>query len=239
MKITLSIVFLALISWHTSGRETAAVDTLNADQCNYLERYQHLGNTKADTFRLGQRLIDPIDDVASFKKADFGFVRSGNKLYKKSTAIRSCGNMLIGVEYYQEFSDRVELASYREYDERFFATKNSVNFWWANSDGQLIIPINGADPDTFEPFQNICGGTDATGVFYGCPNRGVYLLNIPIDSEYEFFAKENNYWNSPHHYVLIDNEGYDIKHEWKKGYFCELDASLSKDEVMKLKNSKC
>ncbi|MCB0835753.1 MAG: hypothetical protein KDD99_03755, partial [Bacteroidetes bacterium] len=119
--------------------------------------------------------------------------------------------------------------------QRFFSTKDSVYFWWSNSDGHLIIPVEGADPETFQPFENICGGTDTNGVYYGSPNYGVNRLDIPKNADYQFIAKENNYWNSPDHYLIIGDRVYDIKYEYKKGYFCERNGTLSKEEILRRK----
>ena len=203
--------------------------------CEYIKDYIDLGNTKMDTIRLGKRLLDPIDDFTNFEETDFGFVKRENQLYRKAKTHRNCGEQFIDVEYYQDFTNRIELASFRAYDDRYFTTKGRVNFWWVNSDGHLIVPINKATPETFKPFENICGGTDHKAVYYGCPNRGVYQLEIPINSAFEFIAKKDNYWNSPSHYVIVDQKVFDIKYELKKGYFCILDKSISIGELKKWK----
>ena len=44
---------------------------------------------------------------------------------------------------------------------------------------------------------------------------------------WEFVAKENNYWDSPNHYLIVENKVYDIKYELEKGYFTELDKTVS------------
>ena len=180
---------------------------------------------------MGKRLVDPINDSITFLKVDHGFVMKGEKIYKKARTHRHCGEAFIDIYYYQNVSRSIELSSYREYDQRFFRTKNGVYFWWSNSGGHLIIPVEGADPETFQPFEDICGGADTNGVYYGSPNYGVYRLNIAQNSAYEFIAKENNYWNSPDHYLIIDDRVYDIKYEYERGYFCKLNDTLSKEEI--------
>lgn len=206
--------------------------------CDYLKDYEHKGNRILDTIKVGNRLIDPIDDFTNFIVTDFAFVKRDNKLYKKSKTHRRCNGKFIDVEYYQEFSNQIELDSYKAYNDMYFTTKGKVNFWWVNSDGYHIIPINDADPNTFIPFEDICGGKDKNGIYYGCPNRGVYQLDIPVNSEYEFVPKKDNYWNSPNHYVIIDSKVYDIKYDLEKGYFCELDKTISANEILELKNNK-
>lgn len=180
-------------------------------------------------------MVDPIDDTASFEETKFDFVIKEGKIYKKSKTHRHCDGKFVDIEYYQNFSGRIDLNSYKEFDKTYFTTKGVVYFWWVNSDGHLMIPINDADSETFEPFEKVCGGVDKKGVYYGCPNYGVYQLDISKTSKFEFIPKENNYWNSPNHFVIVDNKVYDIKYEYKKGYFIQLNETVSKDEILKTK----
>ena len=244
MKIELTILILIFsVSCdnpneikNSNGKEALQELSSNEfDKCFYIDEFEDLGNRIVDTIRVKQRLIDPIDDFDNFEKADLKFVKRENKIYRKSKTHRYCGSKHVDVEYYQDFTNRIELNSYREYDGTYFTTKNKVNFWWVNSDGYLIIPINNADPKTFKPFQDLCGGIDKKGIFYGCPNRGVFQLNIPVSSDFEFVPKENNYWNSPNHYVIVNNRVFDIRYELEKGYFCELDKTVSVSEILKMK----
>ena len=244
MKIHFTILTLLFLNSCLNSNQSEikeeTVDKLEqssteSKQCEYIKAYQNIGNRTIDTIRIGKRLVDPIDDFTNFEETDFGFVKSENKIYKKSKTHRRCDGKFIDVEYYQDFTNRIDLSSYKEFNDRFFTTKDRVYFWWVNSDGHLIIPINNADPKTFKPFDNICGGIDKNGIYYGCPNYGVYQLDIPIKSKFEFVAKENNYWNSPNHYLIVENKVYDIKYELEKGYFCELEKTASVNEILKLK----
>jgi len=209
------------------------MDLVEPTNCNYVKDYQEFGNRKVDTVRIKNRLVDPIDDFTNFEEVEFGFVKRKNRIYKKAKTHRDCNEKFIDVEYYQEFTDRIELDSYVEYSDVYFSTKGRVNFWWVNSNGYLIVPIHNADPKTFKPFEDVCGGLDDSGIYYGCPNYGVYQLNIPAKSKFKFVAKENNYWNSPNHYLIIENKVYNIKYELDKGYFCELDKAVSVNEILK------
>ena len=234
------LIWLLLISCnHTEQKKKELkVDTkrsITQYRCDYITEFQNLGNTKIDTQIINSRIIDPIDDTASFKKTVFGFVTNGSKVYKKFTTSRYCEGKRINVEYYQDFSGRIDLNTYNEYDDRYFTTKNEVFFWWVNSDGHLMIPINGADPASFEPFQNICGGKDLKGIYYGCPNFGVYQLNMPKNVDFEFIAKADNYWNSPKHFVKIGLYVYDVKLDVEKGYFIDLENTIPKNGLLKLK----
>lgn len=244
MKISIVILIFLILGACTNSNEVnqekkmenlQKSNLIESTNCDYIKDYQDLGNRTIDTIRIKNRLVDPIDDFINFEETDIGFVQQKNKIYRKAKTHRNCNEKFIDVEYYQEFTNRIELKSYKEYNDRYFTTKGGVNFWWVNSDGHLIIPINNADPKTFEPFENICGGIDKRGIYYGCPNYGVYQLNIPIKSKFEFIAKENNYWNSPKHYAIVENKIYDIKYELKKGYFCELDETISINDILKLK----
>jgi len=209
---------------------------VKASHCDYTEEFKCCGNEVVDTIKVGERLVDPIDDFNSFDETDFGFFEKDNRIYKKSKTHRDCFGEFVTVEYFQDFTDRIELSSYKEYDDVYFTSKGEVYFWWVNSGGHLICPINKADPATFKPFDDICGGKDKDGVYYGCPNFGVYKLNILVNSKFEFVPKKNNYWNSPSHWVIVDNRVYNVKYELGKGYFCELDKTISLDEVKKMKS---
>lgn len=214
---------------------------LNSDQldnCDYIKEYEELGNRRIDTFRLEKKLVDPIDDFVNFRNTGFGFVKRGDKIYKKARTHRSCDSKFIEIEFYQDLTNRIELETYKEYDEIYFTTKNGVYFWWVNSCGHLVFPINKADPKTFKPFKDICGGTDKNGIYYGCPNYGVYQLNIPVNSSYEFVPKKKNYWNSPNHFVIIDNKVYDVKYDLERGYFCELNKDVLISEISKINKIK-
>ena len=166
-------------------------------------------------------MIDPIDDFENFEKAIADFVTQSNRVFRKARTHFSCGRELVDIEYYQDFTGRIDLDSYKEYDKVYFTTMNQVYFWWVNSSGHLMIPIVGADPKTFKPFDGICGGKDKNGVFYGCPNFGVYKLAIPVEADFEFIPQKDNYWNSPHHYVVVNDTTYNINYTLEKGYFCE------------------
>ena len=244
MKIHFTILILLLfnscLDSNQSKQKEELLDKRNKGsnklkQCEYINDYKDVGNRIIDTTRIEKRLVDPIDDFTTFEETEFGFVKRGDKIYKKSKTHRRCDGKFIDIEYYQEFTNRIELSSYKEYNDRFFATKNKVNFWWVNSDGHLIVPVDNADPKTFKPFENMCGGTDKNGIYYGCPNYGVYQLEIPIKSKFEFIEKEDNYWNSPKNYLIVEDKVYDIKYKLKKGYFCELDKTVSVNEILKLK----
>lgn len=191
------------------------------EPCGYLKEFYDLGNRVIDTIRVGKRLVDPIDDFANFEETSFEFVKAKGKIYRKAKTYRRCKKKYVDIEYYQEFTNRIELASYKKYDDNFFTTKGSVYFWWVNSDGFLIVPVYGADPHTFKPFSDICGGVDKAGVYYGSPNHGVYKLDIPIQAKFEFIEKDNSFWNSPNHYVIVENKTFDIMFDLKKGYICK------------------
>ena len=83
----------------------------NSRGCAYIDHFKDLGNTKIDTIRVGRRIVDPIDDSASFEKKAFGFVVKEGKIYKKSKTHRRCDGKFIDIEYYQDFSDRIDLSS--------------------------------------------------------------------------------------------------------------------------------
>lgn len=237
MKVSLRfLILLFFFSCTTVQKEKNEEPTqqTNVVPCTYIDHYKNVGNTRVDTIRVGKRIVDPIDDLSGFEIAAHGFMTKNGKVYKKAVTHRRCNEKFIDVEYFQNVSHAIDLASYKKIDDTFFSTMNTVKFWWVNSGGHMIIPIDGKpDPETFKPFKNICGGKDKKGVYYGCPNFGVYKLNIPIKSNFQFIAKEDNYWNSPKHYVIINNKVYDVKYEVSKGYYCELNKKLSHEKIKK------
>ena len=239
--MNLRISFLAAIlgfsctSSPTPQVESKVEASLETQGCTYGNFYSKLGNKRVDTLRIGQRLIDPIDDSTGFEKLDFGFVQKEGRIYKKAWTQGQCGSQFVHVAFYQDLTGLIDVASYREYDDRYFTTNKRVNFWWVNSGGHLVIPIEGADPDTFKPFPDICGGMDNKNVYYGCPNFGVHRLQIPVESKFEFIPKKDSYWNAPKHYVIVDQVVYDIKYDLKRGYFCEVDETVSKEEISGIK----
>lgn len=238
MKIKSLVIFLLITyscnnSKKGSNNSKLVIPEKADKECNYLENSRYLGNLKINTISIEGKTIDPIDNSNGFKNGKFNFFLKDNHVFKKAYELRICKKKSIHVEYYQDVTRTIDLESYIEYNKTFFTTKGNVFFWWKNSEGHLIIPINDADPQTFKPFDNICGGTDEKTVYYGCPNFGVSKLNIPITSKFKFIPKSNNYWNSPKHYVIIDNLVYDIKRNLKKGYYLELDNSITIENLMK------
>lgn len=231
MKTLLAIIgsIFFLISCDTSYNN-ANTKTLN--NCNYT-RYHEFGNKKIDTINKNKKLIDPIDDNTNFTKTSFDFMIKNDKIYKKSKTREKCNSKLITVEYYQDLTQKINLDSYYEYNDIYFSTNDKVYFWWSNSDGHLIIPIPGADAKTFKPFEDICGGTDSNNVYYGCPNRGVYKLDISKKDSYSLIAKDNSYWNNPNHYVIINDSLHDVKYEFSKGYFCQKNTIKTISEIQK------
>ena len=139
MKIHFGILILLLLNSCLNSNQSKEKEKLadkekqssnEIKQCEYIKDYEDVGNRIIDTVRIGKRLVDPIDDFTAFEKTEFDFVKRGNRIYKKSETHRRCDGKFIDIEYYQEFTNRIELSSYKEYDDRFFTTKGKVNFWW-------------------------------------------------------------------------------------------------------------
>lgn len=228
MKTT--VVILLLISLISC--ESNLFKAQSACHGDYLKGFQGLGNTVQNAYKSDKKYIDPIDDTISFKKAAHDFFTKDNKVFKRSKTHIPCDKRSIEIQYYQDVSKKIDLESFKVINSRFFSSKGKVWFWWVNSGGHVMVPVENADPETFQPFDEICGGADAHGVYYGCPNRGVYQLNIAPDADYLFVEKEDNYWNSPSHFVLIDGEVYDSYYEYKKGYLCEQNDSFSLNKLL-------
>lgn len=180
------------------------------------------GNLKYDTIKTKEGIFDPIDDSLGYYKSIDNFYEKDGIVFRKSLTYAPCnnnGNDLIRIEYFQNVSKWINLDSYKDIDGTFFSTNNQVYFWWVNSSGHLIIPVEKADPVSFNPFSKICGGSDKNGIYYGSPNYGVYKLDLPTYKEFKFYAKDDNYWNSPSHFIVLDELVYDIKFDYKLNYY--------------------
>lgn len=206
--------------------------------CDYLDSFLERGNRIKDTVRVNDRLFDYLDDTAGFVKNKFDFYVRDGRLYRKHTSLRPCQDYHVAVEFFQDLSDVIDINSYEELGRRFFRTKDKVYFWWANSEMLLTIPVDFADADSFKPFENICGGVDKNGVYYGDPNRGVYKLDLPIGTAFEFIPKPDHYWNSPSNFMLVNNQLHDIKYKFGKGYYLDSNHNISISEARKMVNSK-
>ncbi len=235
MNYYFSFIFILILFSCNSKEEkksTSKPSTQKNNTCNYINEFLCCGNTDMNLIPLKKNWIDPIDDTISFVKSKYFFYTKDNKVYRKSKTFRSCQDKLIEVEYFQDLSHKINIESYKELKDPFFISSEKFYFWWTNSSGHLIFPVKDADAETFKPFDNICGGTDEKSIYYGCPNFGVYKLNIPRKSNFKFIAKEKNYWNSPKHYVIIDDKVYDVIFELKKGYHCLINNEVKIKDIL-------
>ena len=85
------------------------------------------------------------------------------------------GDTTIATEYFRDYSDFIEMRTYRLIKGNYFINKHKVYLWFSNSGGTYPVEIEKADFKTFRPFDTVCGGTDINYVFYGSPQNG---LNI-------------------------------------------------------------
>ncbi|MEO0895316.1 MAG: hypothetical protein AAFY71_02775 [Bacteroidota bacterium] len=222
MKSKLWLILpIVLFSCQNTPQAEKKVAIFPKPMCEYFLDFEDLGNRLIDTLRMGDRLIDPLDDSLAFTAVKHGFVQQGKRIFKKASTLKRCQGKMVQVEYYQEFTHRIDLNSYVEFEKPYFATKGKVYFWDINSDRHLMIPISDADPVSFIPFKDICGGRDKEGIYYGCTNFGMFRLNIPADADIQFIPKEDNFWNTPSHFVKVNKTLYDILYDFDKGYYCE------------------
>ena len=125
MKHQLILLFLCLPFYFLLGQDSANENS-QVRTCAYHKHYQDFGNRVLDTLMQEGRILDPIEGSANFGRANFGFYTNGDRLYKKARAIEPCAGKLIQVEYDQDFTEEIDLASYRERGNHFFATRGKV-----------------------------------------------------------------------------------------------------------------
>ena len=58
--------------------ESKTLISIESNPCDYIKDYEGLGNRIIDTIKIGNRLIDPIDDLSNFTKTDFGLDHSSS-----------------------------------------------------------------------------------------------------------------------------------------------------------------
>ena len=148
--------------------------------CSQSENKSHNGRWKGNNLvefipdeKRQRNFIDPIDDSINFKRVvDDIFQDQQGKTYVLGSHFNPISkDTLLHLEYFHDITDWFDLKSYKKinggYTNALFQMNDEVFQWWGNSDGPYAVTYKGADPETFVPFDEICGGKDSLHVFYG------------------------------------------------------------------------
>ena len=115
--------------------------------------------------------IDTVDDTIHFKHVIDKFYRGDSgKIYLRTACIPEPADTNMNItlyEYYLDYSDFIDLKTYRKLSDECFINRGKVYFWFMNDSYDYVNEIDGADAGSFIPIPGIYGGKDKRSVFYG------------------------------------------------------------------------
>lgn len=170
--------------------------------------------------------IDPIDDTINYKHViDNIYKDTEGRVYLLNVSTSMIGDNILSdsslaTEYFRDYSDFIDLKTYRLIKDYYFANKHKVYLWFLNSDGTYPVEIEKADFKTFKPFDNVCGGTDINYVFYGSPQNGINIIDGANPRTIKVLNPKRGCWNCDNSYFKDDKnaffgtkriEGVDVK----------------------------
>jgi hypothetical protein len=139
---------------------------------------------------------DPVDDTVHYHRVkDNIFTDANGKVYLLNAFIVSFGDSLLAREYFRDYSDFIDLKTYRSIKHDFFVNRGRVYVWFSNSDGTYPVEIDNADFKTFKPFDNVCGGTDKNHVFYGSPLDSIKIIKGADPKTIQVLNPGHGCWN--------------------------------------------
>jgi hypothetical protein len=162
---------------------------------------------------------DPIDDTINYKLiVDKIYKGADGKLYLLDKSVSAGKTYLMGqtssleidsvilYEYFHDYSDFIDLKTYRLIAGDYFANNNKVYLWSPNSDGSFPVEVENADFKTFRPFDNVCGGTDKNYVFYGSPQDGIKIIDGANPKTIKVLNPKRGCWNCGNCYFKDDKK---------------------------------
>jgi len=165
--------------------------------------------------------VDPIDDTVNYKHVvDKIYRDDAGAIYLRDVSVTGFGDSVIAHEYFHDYSNFIELKTYRRINDSYFGNKEKVYLWYSNSDGTYPLEIRDADLETFRPFDNVCGGTDWRFVFCGSPQGGVEIIDGADPETIKVLNPRRGCWNCGNAYFKDDKnvffalkkiEGADVK----------------------------
>ena len=166
-----------------------------------------IGNTIARLVQdqnIKKHFTDPVDDTLNFKKVTGKIYKDkDDKAYILTVNFRPITkDTAVYFEYYKDFTEFIDLKTYKPLKNGFFQNKNKVYIWWRNSDGDYPIEVTGAHAKTFVPFDRICGGYDKKHVFYGGGPDDFEIIKGADPKTIKVVNPENGCWNCDNCYFI-------------------------------------
>lgn len=170
--------------------------------------------------------INPIDDTINYKHViDNIYTDADNRVYILNVSTSLIGdnifsNSSLATEYFRDYTDFIDLKTYRLIKDDYFVNNHKVYLWFLNSDGTFPVEIEQADFKTFKPFDNVCGGIDKNHVFYGSPQDGINIVIGANPRTIKVLNPKRGCWNCGNCYFKDDKnvffglkkiEGVDVK----------------------------
>jgi DKNYY family len=154
----------------------------------------------------GSVFTDPINDTINYKLIiDNIYKDTAGNVFRLCVAFNPvASDTLLYLEYYRNYSDFINLATYRIIKDKYFSNKNKVYLWWGNSDGDYPVEIKDADPQTFTPFDNIAGGLDKNNVYYGGPPGDYEKIKGADPKSIRVLNPKQGCWNCGNCYFVDD-----------------------------------
>ncbi|MEM8891479.1 MAG: hypothetical protein AAGD28_26100 [Bacteroidota bacterium] len=213
MKSTSPFVFLLLLSFCFACQNKESARTLQEKSaelssvpCSYkLDRY--LGNNIQDKVETELVNIDLIDDTINFRLLRDGIYTDtlDRLLIKSSTAYvqKDCNTL---IEFFQDYSDFINLDDFRPINQHFFINNGKVYIWHINSEGRWPMLIEEADAESFEPIEGVAAGRDKSGIIYGSPHMKFNRLNLADPKNTTVHKGEC--WNCGENYLVDSQQVY-------------------------------
>jgi len=148
--------------------------------------------------------LDPIDDNINFRIfTDSIYVDKEGKVYVRNTSGAGIECKMF-YEFFKDVTEFVDTLSYKKIRGNYFANKSKIYMWWANSGGSFAVEIKGADPTTFQPFDEVCGGKDNKRVFYGSAVDGINIIKGANASTLKTLNPADGCWDCGNCYFVDD-----------------------------------
>ena len=186
----------------TSHAQNPLIQTRKGAPGNYLINYV------TDTKNASVYMRDPVDDTIHYKHVvDKLYEDTSGKVFVLSgfdEVERYKGDTFARVEYYQDVSDVIDLKSYRHIKDDYFTSRGKVYIWWGDMEHTFPVEIEGADAESFQPFDSIAGGKDNAHVFFGGPPSELKVIKGADPKTIKVLKPKRCCWNGSECYFADD-----------------------------------